>query len=102
LTTRGSRSACKDAGLLDATDEYLRADYDAIETRIAIWDRCRRRRNDRCRDRRPQSAVLDEAENRLHAQKTILNWCLSTGVLVSWCIRKRRSASHSSLSRVNR
>lgn len=28
--------ALKDAGLLSATDEYLRADYDAIETRIAI------------------------------------------------------------------
>jgi predicted transcriptional regulator len=26
----------KDAGLLDATDKYLRADYDAIETKIAI------------------------------------------------------------------
>lgn len=25
----------------------------------------------------PQSAVWDEAENRLHAQKAILNWCLS-------------------------
>jgi len=24
----------------------------------------------------PQSAVFDEAENRLHAQKAILNWCL--------------------------
>jgi ornithine carbamoyltransferase len=24
----------------------------------------------------PQSAVLDEAENRLHAQKAILAWCL--------------------------
>ena len=24
----------------------------------------------------PQSAVLDEAENRLHAQKAILSWCL--------------------------
>ena len=25
----------------------------------------------------PQSAVFDEAENRLHAQKAILTWCLS-------------------------
>jgi ornithine carbamoyltransferase len=27
----------------------------------------------------PQSIVLDEAENRLHAQKGILTWCLHTG-----------------------
>ena len=26
----------------------------------------------------PQSAVWDEAENRLHAQKGILLWCLGT------------------------
>ena len=26
----------------------------------------------------PQSKVFDEAENRLHAQKAILSWCLST------------------------
>jgi ornithine carbamoyltransferase len=25
----------------------------------------------------PQSAVFDEAENRLHAQKAILTWCLT-------------------------
>ena len=25
----------------------------------------------------PQSVVLDEAENRLHAQKAILEWCLA-------------------------
>ena len=25
----------------------------------------------------PQSVVFDEAENRLHAQKGILNWCLT-------------------------
>ena len=25
----------------------------------------------------PKSAVWDEAENRLHAQKGILSWCLS-------------------------
>ena len=24
----------------------------------------------------PQSVVFDEAENRLHAQKAILRWCL--------------------------
>jgi ornithine carbamoyltransferase len=27
----------------------------------------------------PQSVVFDEAENRLHAQKGILTWCLNTG-----------------------
>jgi ornithine carbamoyltransferase len=27
----------------------------------------------------PQSVVFDEAENRLHAQKAILSWCLSGG-----------------------
>ena len=27
----------------------------------------------------PQSVVFDEAENRLHAQKAILKWCLSSG-----------------------
>ena len=27
----------------------------------------------------PQSAVIDEAENRLHAQKAILAWCLGAG-----------------------
>jgi ornithine carbamoyltransferase len=27
----------------------------------------------------PQSVVFDEAENRLHAQKGILTWCLETG-----------------------
>jgi ornithine carbamoyltransferase len=25
----------------------------------------------------PQSAVFDEAENRLHAQKAILSWCMA-------------------------
>jgi ornithine carbamoyltransferase len=25
----------------------------------------------------PQSVVFDEAENRLHAQKAILTWCLA-------------------------
>jgi ornithine carbamoyltransferase len=28
----------------------------------------------------PQSVVFDEAENRLHAQKGILAWCLDTDV----------------------
>jgi len=27
----------------------------------------------------PQSVVWDEAENRLHAQKGILSWCLGVG-----------------------
>lgn len=27
----------------------------------------------------PQSAVFDEAENRMHAQKAILSWCLGSG-----------------------
>jgi ornithine carbamoyltransferase len=27
----------------------------------------------------PQSVVFDEAENRLHAQKGILAWCLAPG-----------------------
>jgi hypothetical protein len=27
----------------------------------------------------PQSAVWDEAENRLHVQKAILAWCLAMG-----------------------
>jgi len=25
----------------------------------------------------PQSAIFDEAENRIHAQKAVLLWCLS-------------------------
>jgi ornithine carbamoyltransferase len=25
----------------------------------------------------PQSAVFDEAENRLHAQKAVLSWCVA-------------------------
>jgi ornithine carbamoyltransferase len=28
----------------------------------------------------PQSVVFDEAENRLHAQKGILAWCLGAGI----------------------
>mgnify|MGYP003401884287 len=27
----------------------------------------------------PQSVVFDEAENRLHAQKAIMTWCLEAG-----------------------
>jgi len=27
----------------------------------------------------PQSVVFDEAENRLHAQKSILAWCMGAG-----------------------
>ena len=26
----------------------------------------------------PQSVVFDEAENRLHAQKAVIRWCLET------------------------
>ena len=32
----------------------------------------------------PQSAVWDEAENRLHVQKAILAWCLG-----AWASRRR-------------
>ncbi len=40
----------------------------------------------------PQSVVFDEAENRLHAQKSILAWCLApsdrrVGLLISPCDR---------------
>lgn len=28
---------------------------------------------------RPQSAVWDEAENRLNAQKAVVKWCLGAG-----------------------
>ena len=27
----------------------------------------------------PHSVVFDEAENRLHAQKAIINWCFTAG-----------------------
>jgi ornithine carbamoyltransferase len=30
----------------------------------------------------PQSVVFDEAENRLHAQKGILAWCLGEGGII--------------------
>ena len=48
----------------------------------------------------PQSVVFDEAENRLHAQKGILAWCLADGDKrrLRWCgtgltIRRRRPIS---------
>ena len=37
-------------------------------------------RGDRIGHRRPQSVVWDEAENRLHAQKGILMWCLGDAI----------------------
>ena len=41
----------------------------------------------------PQSAVWDEAENRLHVQKAILAWCLGAGRLGGEAKRgKRRGA----------
>jgi ornithine carbamoyltransferase len=27
----------------------------------------------------PQSRIFDEAENRIHAQKAVLTWCLGKG-----------------------
>lgn len=41
----------------------------------------------------PQSAVWDEAENRLHVQKAILAWCLGTGRLVPKAKPAKRSAA---------
>jgi ornithine carbamoyltransferase len=29
----------------------------------------------------PQSVVFDEAENRLHAQKSVLAWCYGTSLI---------------------
>lgn len=40
----------------------------------------------------PQSVVWDEAENRLHAQKAILVWCLNNGRLPVRAAAKKRSA----------
>ena len=31
----------------------------------------------------PQSAVFDEAENRLHAQKGVLAWCFGAGAVTA-------------------
>ena len=36
----------------------------------------------------PQSVVFDEAENRLHAQKGILAWCLHAGALTEVFLRR--------------
>ncbi|MEZ5828750.1 MAG: ornithine carbamoyltransferase [Hyphomicrobiales bacterium] len=41
----------------------------------------------------PQSAVWDEAENRLHAQKAILAWCLGNGRLGAKAKRAARPAA---------
>ena len=40
----------------------------------------------------PQSAVWDEAENRLHVQKAILAWCLGGKLMRSKPLRPRRAA----------
>jgi len=48
----------------------------------------------------PQSVVFDEAENRLHAQKSILAWCLgaiwtildATSGLMAWWPREREDS----------
>ena len=40
----------------------------------------------------PQSAVWDEAENRLHVQKAILAWCLGGKLLRSKPLRQARAA----------
>jgi len=41
----------------------------------------------------PQSAVWDEAENRLHVQKAILAWCLGTGQKRAKAKRAKRPAA---------
>jgi hypothetical protein len=41
----------------------------------------------------PQSAVWDEAENRLHVQKAILAWCLGNGRLGAKPKRAARPAA---------
>ena len=54
----------------------------------------------------PQSAVWDEAENRLHVQKAILAWCLSSGSGAKGARARRKPAErqamteHSSQSRI--
>ncbi|MGI8723914.1 MAG: ornithine carbamoyltransferase [Methyloceanibacter sp.] len=40
----------------------------------------------------PQSAVWDEAENRLHVQKAILAWCLGAKLMAPKPVRARRAA----------
>jgi ornithine carbamoyltransferase len=45
----------------------------------------------------PQSAVWDEAENRLHVQKAILSWCLSESP-----VARRRAANKERASRGSR
>jgi ornithine carbamoyltransferase len=44
----------------------------------------------------PQSAVWDEAENRLHVQKAILAWCLAMGRGVGSLGPKRKRAKRRS------
>ncbi|HEU4476509.1 MAG TPA: ornithine carbamoyltransferase [Methyloceanibacter sp.] len=43
----------------------------------------------------PQSAVWDEAENRLHVQKAILSWCLSASPAVKGARAAKRRAAPS-------
>ena len=43
----------------------------------------------------PQSAVWDEAENRLHVQKAILAWCLSAKMPAQGAKAKRRAQDQS-------
>jgi hypothetical protein len=40
----------------------------------------------------PQSAVWDEAENRLHVQKAILAWCLSADAPTKGKLGAKRGA----------
>lgn len=47
----------------------------------------------------PQSAVWDEAENRLHAQKAILVWCLNNGRLPVRAPAKKGTARKSTAAR---
>ena len=43
----------------------------------------------------PQSVVFDEAENRLHAQKGILAWCLDAGSIMKLVSGLRPTSGHS-------
>jgi len=47
----------------------------------------------------PQSAVWDEAENRLHVQKAILAWCLGNGRAGAKARAKRNSAKRAAAKR---